>query len=288
MKVLIIGASGFVGNELYAAFCHHQVFGTYCKTPVPEMTPLDITHKEEVERVLDSLCPDAIIQPAAQPWVDFCEQNSQESENINFNGAQYIIDWCQKNKKYYLFMSTDYVFDGKNGPYKEDALTHPLNVYGMHKLRVEQEILKKLPDTGCIARTTTVYGWEKAGKNFVAKFIKTLEEGKESPVVCDQFATPTYVVDLAHAVVRLLEEKKIGIYHTAGPKYMSRLAFAEQIATVFGLNKELIRSISTEELKQSAQRPRKGGLICQKIERELGIRFKTPFDALEEMKATRK
>src|SRR3989338_462907 len=124
------------------------------------MTKLDITDKEEVERVLETMQPDVILQPAAQPWVDFCEQHPKESEKINFNGAQHIIDWCRNNQRYYLFLSTDYVFDGKNGPYQEDASTHPLNVYGMHKLQVEQEILRKLPSLGCIARTTTVYGWE--------------------------------------------------------------------------------------------------------------------------------
>src|SRR3989338_5809484 len=288
MRVLVIGASGFVGNETYTAFHeNHEVFGTYCKTTLSGMIKLDITNKEEVERVLNTILPDAVIQPAAQPWVDFCEQQPQESESINFLGAQNIMDWCAKQQRYYLFVSTDYVFDGQNGPYTEDVSVHPLNVYGLHKLQVEEEVLRKLPSLGCIARTTTVYGWEAAGKNFVAKFIKTLEEGKESPVVCDQYATPTFVSDLARALVQLTEAKKVGVYHTAGPEYMSRLEFAEKIALVFGLDKQLIKSISTEALKQPANRPRKGGLVCTKIEAELCMVFKAPFAALQEMKATR-
>lgn len=288
MRVLIIGASGFVGNEIYTAFHKdHEVFGTYCKTPVAGMIKLDITSQEEVERVLETIKPDAVIQPAAQPWVDFCEQNPTGSEKINFTGAKHIIDWCKKNQKYYLFVSTDYVFDGVNGPYTEDALTCPLNIYGSHKLQVEKYVLQEIPTLGCIARTTTVYGWEAAGKNFVAKFIKSLEEGKESPVVSDQFATPTFVSDLADAILRLTEEKKFGIYHTAGPEYMSRLDFAQKIAILFGLDQKLIKPISTEELKQPANRPRKGGLVCQKIFDELGVRFMAPFDALQLMKKTR-
>lgn len=287
MRVLIIGASGFVGNETYTAFHeNHEVFGTYCKTVVSGMIKLDITNKEEVERVLQTIQPDAIIQPAAQPWVDFCEQQPEESEKINLIGAKNIIDWCEKNNAYYLFISTDYVFDGENGPYEETAATNPINVYGKHKLQVEQYALQKL-QSSCIARTTTVYGWETAGKNFVAKFIKALEEGKESPVVNDQYATPTFVKDLAHAILRLTEEKKTGIYHTAGPECMSRMEFAEKIAILFQLNKNLIKPISTEELKQPAKRPRKGGLICKKIEQELNITFKAQFDALQEMKKTR-
>ena len=172
MRVLVIGASGFVGNETYTAFHeNHEVFGTYCKTTLSGMIKLDITNKEEVERVLNTILPDAVIQPAAQPWVDFCEQQPQESEKINFLGAQHIIDWCARHQKYYLFVSTDYVFDGQNGPYTEDVSVHPLNVYGLHKLQVEEAVLQKLPSLGCVARTTTVYGWESAGKNFVAKFM---------------------------------------------------------------------------------------------------------------------
>ncbi len=289
MRVLIIGASGFVGNETYTAFhANHEVFGTYCKTPIAGMIKLDITQEEEVERVLETIKPDAVIQPAAQPWVDFCEQNPTESEKINFFGAKHIIDWCKKNQKYYLFVSTDYVFDGFAGPYTEDAAVHPLNVYGKHKLQVEEYVLQEIPTLGCIARTTTVYGWEVAGKNFVAKFIKSLEEGKESPVVSDQFATPTFVSDLAYAILKLTESRKTGIYHTAGPECMSRIEFAEKIAILFGLDKKLIKPISTEELKQPANRPRKGGLVCKKINDELGVLFKAPFDALQEMKKTRK
>lgn len=288
MRILIIGASGFVGNETYTAFhANHEVFGTYCKTPVAGMIKLDITKKEELERVLATINPDAVIQPAAQPWVDFCEQQPQESEKINVLGAKHIIDWCQKNQKYYLFVSTDYVFGGQAGPYQENAPTHPLNVYGLHKLQVEKYVMQHIPTIGCIARTTTVYGWEPAGKNFVAKFIKSLEEGKESAVVNDQYATPTFVSDLATAILRLTEAKKTGIYHTAGPECMSRLEFAEKIAIIFGLKKELIKPITTKELKQPANRPRKGGLVCQKIDKELGVRFKAPFDALQEMKKTR-
>jgi CDP-6-deoxy-D-xylo-4-hexulose-3-dehydrase len=288
MRILIIGASGFVGNELYTLFsANHEVFGTYCKNPVSGLLKLDISSKEDVDRVLDILRPDAVIQPAAQPWVDFCEQNPTASEQINFLGAKHVIDWCARHHAYYLFTSTDYVFDGNDGPYTENAKTRPLNVYGQHKLDVEKYVLEKLPTLGCIARTTTVFGWEAAGKNFVAKFIKVLEEGKESPVVSDQFATPTFVSDLAQAIVLLTEAKKTGVYHTAGSEYMSRLEFAEKIALVFGLDRNLITPISTEELKQPANRPRKGGLVCSKIQLELGFVFKTPFAALQEMKATR-
>jgi CDP-6-deoxy-D-xylo-4-hexulose-3-dehydrase len=285
MKVLIIGASGFLGQELYQEFSeNHETFGTYCNHQTHNLLKLDITKREDVNAVLSLINPDIVIQPAAQPWVDFCEQQPEESYKTNVQGAYHVIDWCQQHKKKYVFVSTDYVFDGKNGPYTEDAAVQPLNVYGQHKLLVEQYIQEKLSKSGLIARTTTVFGWESAGKNFVAKFIKTLQEGKEFTVPKDQFATPTYVEDLARAIRALVEAEKSGIYHTAGQEYMSRVEFAEIIADIFNLNKSLIRGISTAELKQPANRPLNAGLVCKKAEQEIKFYFKKPSEALQYMK----
>lgn len=285
MRVLIIGASGFVGNALLHDFAEqHDVFGTYCHTKLPGLLYLDITDKACVEKVLSTVQPDIIIQPAAQPWVDFCEQQPPESYKINVQGAEYVIDWCENNKKRYVFLSTDYIFDGNNGPYTEDAVPNPLNIYGKHKLAVEEYIRQKLNVLGLIVRTTTVYGWERAGKNFVEKFIKTLQEGKYFTVPNDQYATPTYVGDLCRAIIALVEEQKSGIYHAAGPEYHSRVAFAEIVADVFFLPKTLIRGISTKDLQQAARRPLAGGLKTRKIERELDIHFQSPREALSFMK----
>lgn len=284
MRIMIIGASGFLGNALFHDFAEiHEVFGTYCHTPTHGLFFLDITDKASVERVLSTVQPDIVLQPAAQPWVDFCEQQPDASYKINVQGALHIIDWCSRHQKRYLFLSTDYVFDGAHGPYKEDASCNPLNVYGKHKLLVEEAIQKILGNLGLIVRTTTVYGWESAGKNFVAKFIKTLQERKPFSVPDDQWATPTHVQDLSSAILALVETQKSGIYHAAGPEYLSRLAFAEIVAEVFGLQKQLIQGISTSAMKQPAKRPLKGGLQTDKIRQELGIVFLTPREALTKM-----
>lgn len=285
MRILIIGASGFVGGTLFHDFAEsHEVFGTYCHTPQSHLHLLDITNKASVERLLSTLNPEVVVQPAAQPWVDFCEQQPEESYKINVQGAMNIIDWCAAHQKRYVFLSTDYVFDGKEGPYSEDALCNPLNVYGKHKLLVEEAIKKTLGNLGLIIRTTTVYGWEAAGKNFVQKFIKALTEGKEFVVPHDQFATPTYVGDLSRAILALIEAQKSGIYHAAGPEYLSRLEFSEIVADIFSLPRSLIKGISTKELQQAAQRPLAGGFKKTKIEHELGLRFQSPREALFLMK----
>ncbi len=285
MRILIIGASGFVGGQLFHDFAkHHDVFGTYCHAPQSHLLFLDITDKASVEHLLSTLKPEVVVQPAAQPWVDFCEQQQEESYKINVQGALQNIDWCAAHQKRYVFLSTDYVFDGTNGPYAEDASCNPLNVYGKHKLLVEQYVQKTLGSLGLIVRTTTVFGWEAAGKNFVAKFIKALQEGKPFTVPNDQYATPTYVGDISHAIIALIEAQKSGIYHAAGPEYLSRVAFAEIVADVFSLPKTLINGISTKKLQQAARRPLAGGLKTTKIERELGIHFQSPRQALSFMK----
>ncbi len=285
MRVLVIGASGFVGTVLFHDFAEqHEVFGTYCHTKIPELLFLDVTDKNAFQQVLSTVQPDVVVQPAAQPWVDFCEQQPEESYKINVQGALHGIDWCAAHQKRYVFLSTDYVFDGKKGPYTECASCNPLNVYGEHKFLVEQAIQKTLGHLGLVVRTTTVFGWEAAGKNFVAKFIKTLQEGKPFTLPNDQYATPTYVGDISHAIIALVEAQKSGIYHAAGPEYLSRVAFAEIVADVFGLRKNLICGISTPELKQPANRPLNGGLITTKIERELDIHFQSPREALSFMK----
>lgn len=288
MRVLVIGASGFIGSILFRDFAEsHEVFGTYCHTPQSSLQFLNITNKASVEHLLSTLNPEVVVQPAAQPWVDFCEQQPEESYKINVQGAMNIIDWCVAYQKRYVFLSTDYVFDGNDGPYAESASCNPLNVYGKHKLLVEEAIQKTLGNLGLIIRTTTVYGWEVAGKNFVQKFIQALSEGKEFVVPNDQFATPTYGEDLSSTIVALVEAHKQGIYHAAGPEFLSRVAFAEFVADIFSLPRSLIKGVSTQELQQPACRPLRGGLQTIKLYKEPGIRFRSPREALSLMKNSR-
>ncbi len=280
-KILIIGASGFLGTVLYTDFSKdHHVVGTYFTHREEYLTHLDITNKNELEHFLNTIKPDVILQPAAQPWVDFCEEHHDESYKINVQGAQHVIDWCSNNGAYYLFLSTDYVFDGAAGPYTEVAVPSPINVYGRHKLAVEQYALAKHPLKSCIVRTVGVYGWEKAGKNFVTYLIKTLHDKKNVFVPVDQDGTPIHVSDLSAAIQLLIQHKKTGIYHAGGPENISRYDFSLLIAKIFGCDSSLIKGVPTSALRQTANRPKKAGLISTKIQKEFGIMFKNPYDSL--------
>jgi glucose-1-phosphate cytidylyltransferase len=284
-KVLIIGASGFIGTLLHKEFSRDMdVVGTYNQHPQDGLLQLDMTDRDAVHRLLDEVRPEVVIQPAAQPWVDFCEENPDVSHAVNVKGAQHVIDWCAEHHVYYLFISTDYVFDGQAGPYLEDAMTEPLNVYGKHKLDVERYISEKLPTLGCVVRTVGVYGWEKHGKNFVARLVRTLREGKEITVPSDQIATPIHAADLATAIRVVVEKRKAGIYHAAGPTNLSRYDFSLIIAEVFGCNTSLISSVPTSELGQAARRPLRAGLVNRKMQEEFGVVFRDPRSALTQMK----
>jgi glucose-1-phosphate cytidylyltransferase len=284
-KALIIGASGFLGTLLYNDLQkEYDVVGTYCRHQEPGMLYLDVKDKEQVHRVLDEVKPDIVIHPAAQPWVDFCEENPVESHIINAQGAKHAVDWCAREGAYFLFISTDYIFDGKTGPYVEDAQPGPLNVYGKHKLEVEEYMGATIPNTGCIVRTVGVYGWEKAGKNFVSRLVRTLHEGKEIHVPNDQLATPVHAADLSKAVRSLVRHGKAGVYHAGGPQNLSRYDFSLVIADVFSCNKDLIKGLPTSALGQKANRPKLGGLVSAKIGQELGVEFRGPRSALVTMR----
>src|SRR6185436_9613383 len=139
MRTLIVGASGFVGSALRLAF-GEQAVGTYFSHPEPGLRALDIRDAGAVRQLVEEVRPDVIIHPAAQPNVDWCEDHVAESHAVNVTGTLHVVEAALAAGVRYLFFSTDYVFDGKAGPYREDAPTNPPNVYGRHKLEAEQLI----------------------------------------------------------------------------------------------------------------------------------------------------
>lgn len=176
----------------------------------------------------------------------------------------------------FVFFSTDYVFDGRDGPYDEGADIAPLDVYGQHKREVEEHVL----DAGCtVVRTTTVFGTElPPGKNFVLRLVARLRAGEPPTIPSDQFATPTWSDDLARASVAV--GSKRGIWHAAGSDLMARDEFARLVARTFGCDVSLVRPVLTEELAQPARRPLRAGLRTEKIARAKRIEFTPTRGAL--------
>ncbi len=262
---LIIGASGQVGEHLfqYAMTSGLEAIGTYYSFPVPGLYPLDLRQTEEVNFLLRRVRPAVVYVPASLTHVDYCESHPEESYAINVRGICNLVQATRSLGAKLVYFSSDYIFDGKAGPYREEDPANPLSVYGQHKLLAEHYIALHA-ENYLIIRTTWVYGWERQGKNFVLRLIRNLREGKEVKVPVDQVGSPTYGPNLAQAVLELVQREVVGVYNVAGPERVNRYAFACASARAFGLDSQRIKGLPTEELGQKARRPLNGGLVIEK------------------------
>jgi dTDP-4-dehydrorhamnose reductase len=258
MSVLIIGGSGFVGGELMKVFGSDAV-GTFCHTPTEGLIPLDITDEQQVGDVIERLRPRLIIHPAAQPNVDRCESEIDESYRVNVVGTRNVAGAARRVGARLVYFSTDYLFDGTAGPYPPDAKPAPLNVYGRHKLEAEEAVRELVADH-LIARLCGVYGYHPDGKNFVMGLIAKGRRGERMLVPADQWGTPTFVENLAEAVKELALSHHVGVVHPVGPDYLSRIEFARLAAEILELAPDFLQPVSTEELGQAARRPLRAGV----------------------------
>lgn len=282
MKFLIIGSSGLVGSSVSkSAKKSHEAYGTFFSQKRENLYYLDITDKLQIDNLVNKIKPDIIVHSAALANVDYCEEYQEESLKINVEGTKNIAKAGKNINSKVVFISTDYVFDGKNGPYSENDIPDPINFYGKSKLDGEN-IIKELEDF-LIIRTTGVYGIESAGKNFVVRLINENKSGNTVKVPIDQYGNPTYSDNLGEVIVKLIENNKKGIYNVAGTETINRYEFALKIAEVFQLDKKLIKPVETSELNQKADRPLYGGLKINSIKNEIDIKLLSPIESLSIM-----
>ncbi len=253
MKALVIGASGLVGSYLIQT-CHQrgwQVTGTYHNFAQPNFLPLEITDKVAVRSLLQQLQPNVVFLPAFCSNVDYCEQHPEETYQINVVGCLNVAQATRDVGAKLVFYSSDYVFNGENGPYQETDQPDPICVYGRQKLEVEQKISELLDDY-LICRIAWVYGQEEQGKNFVLRVISTLKNNQIIRVPQDQIGSPTLANDIAEASCRLVEVGAQGLFHTTGIDCMNRYQFALKVAEVFGLQTDTLLPVMTSEFNQAA------------------------------------
>ncbi|MCK4320995.1 SDR family oxidoreductase [candidate division WOR-3 bacterium] len=269
LRILIVGASGFIGYHLFEEFSkHHQVLGTFYNHPASDFIHLDVKDKVEIDEVLTSFLPDVIIYPAANPNVEYCETHPEETWEVNVKGTANTLEIAKKIKAKFIFFSSDYIFDGKEGPYLEEDNPNPINVYGRQKLASEELIKESLMDY-LIIRTTVVFGWERNRKNFIMQMIHALKNGETMEVPEDQVGTPTYVKNLCLATRELIEKDKTGFYNISGKDLIDRYNFARIAATIFSLNENLLIPVSLSEFREGVPIPIKAGLKIEKAQYEL-------------------
>lgn len=234
---------------------------------------VDITDRAALKEVMMAHMPDAIVNTAAMTNVDACETDKKLAHTLNVTLVEHLTRIARQADAHLVHLSTDYVFDGQEGPYSETDVPAPINYYGKSKLAGENSLLSAGIDHTVI-RTNVVYGPSHARPDFVRWVIEALDEKREITVVTDQYSNPTYVDDLAEAIIKVIERRKTGLYNVSGADYVSRFDFAKKIAEFFMVDSNLIKPITTAELAQAAQRPLKSGLITLKAQSELNMRFR--------------
>lgn len=264
--VLVIGASGLVGEQLIKAYSQRgiEAIGTSHREEVAGLIQLDITVRERVMALVRGTRPQTVLLAAALTNVDLCEEIPDVAARVNVTGVMHVAQAAGEIGARLVYLSTDYVFDGQSGPYREEDVPRPLSQYGWQKLQAEKLVGEILPRGHLIIRTTGVFGWEHRPRNFVARLVLQSRAGRNSLVANDQFSTPTYAPNLAAAVTELERQGQGGIINVAGTMLLDRYSLALMAAEVFGLDRRLIHPASTETLRQTAARPRRGGLLVDK------------------------
>lgn len=224
--------------------------------------------------------PSVIINCAAMTDVDGCEIEKEKAWNANVTLVEHLIRASKVTDAHFIHFSTDYIFDGKQGPYTENDTPNPINYYGKTKLAAEN-VCHKSGVKFTILRTNVVYGHTSYNHgDFVQWVVNKLETGKPFRVVDDQYGNPTFTDDIALAVLKVIEKEREGIYNIAGSDYCNRFEFAKTIAQVFQYDSSLIETISTSQLGQLAHRPLKAGLVNLKAETDLGIKFSKAYNGV--------
>lgn len=281
-RVLIIGGAGLVGRHVRAALGDRDVVTTYHREAVDGGVPLDITDPAGVRALIAKTRPTAIVLAAADPYVEGCERDPDGTWRVNVD-APAVIRLAAPDATLVVF-SSEYVFDGKAGPYRESDAVAPLSVYGMQKVALE-ELARSTP-RHLVLRVSGVFGEEPRRKNFVWQLVDRLRAGGTFDVPSDQVITPTDAVSLGTAVVELLDRGASGTIHAAGPEVMGRVEFARLIAQTFGLDETRIRPRPTAELNFVATRPKNAGLSDAKLRALLGHGLRRPEDALRQLAAS--
>ena len=280
MKILITGSNGLLGQKLVKLLANKEGIELLATSKGNNRISnqsgyiyksLDITNQLEVEAIFDEFKPDTVINTAAMTNVDACESDKELCWDLNVNAVKYMIAASKKHNTHLIHLSTDFVFDGEAGPYKETDEPSPLSYYGKSKYEAEK-LLQASNIKWAIARTIIVYGVAEnmSRSNIVLWAKEALEKGNPLTIVDDQFRSPTLAEDLAMGCWLIAEKKATGIYHLSGKDVMSIIDLVYAVADFYGLDKSIISPIKSSSLNQVAKRPPKTGFILDKAYNDLG------------------
>jgi len=297
-KLLVLGISGLTGYKIAkAAYSKYDVYGSFNIRPVKIDNcltfQLDLTQRDNIDRIFSKIKPDFVINTTALHNVDYCEENYEQATLVNTESIRYLYENSEKIGSKLIHISTDYVFDGKKtSPYTELDEAIPISFYGQSKLGGEK-ILSGSRHT--VVRPSVVYGWtplelagttSSSGKpmNFAMWLLTKLNRKEQLKIVTDQFASATLADSLAEACLKITTTDKSGLYHVSGLSCESRYDFAIKLAEKFGYDTNLISKSNSSSFIQKAKRPQYSCLDSQKATKEFGLRLLTTEEALDIMK----
>tara|TARA_R110002072_G_scaffold200539_11_gene358272 strand:+ start:593 stop:1501 length:909 start_codon:yes stop_codon:yes gene_type:complete len=275
--ILITGSNGLLGQTLVKKLKENQEISVIATSKGENRIKqksgyryeeMDISDEEDVETIFEKYQPDVVINTAAMTNVDACEEQKDACRKLNIDAVEILLKNCEKHDSHLIQLSTDFVFDGKDGPYDELAVPNPISYYGESKYEAE-EIIKNSSIPWSIVRTIIIYGLvdDMSRSNIVLWAKEALEKNQTLNIVNDQFRSPTYVGDLADACISIAEQTATGIFHISGKDIMSISDLVKRVAKFFQLDDSTVKEISSDSLNQAAKRPLKTGFILTKAKK---------------------
>jgi len=286
-NLLITGGSGFVGKNIANFFAPRcSVVTTYFQHPldldsVAQSFRLDVTDAEQVFAVIGRVRPDAVIHAAGNKDVRFCEAHPEEANRINALGTQNVARGCQKFGASMIYLSTDLVFNGLKGEYKEDESPQPSLAYGRSKFKGESLAREELKDLA-ICRSGGIYG--KASP-LLGWLSAELEAGRTVDCFVDVFNTPTYAENLAEMMEAIIRKRLTGVFHTVGRERVSRFDFFKSYAGAFGLNQDLLSPVSSANMRDRLFLQPDSSLSAEETSKRLGIAFDSVAEGFHRLQA---
>ena len=284
-KVLLTGSNGFIGQKLLEKLLLEPAFevlafskgeNRHHNNEGYHYIDGDVCNESQLNTVFSEFNPDIVIHTVALANVDTCEKDVSECRKVNVDPIKTFVLLAQEHNFHFIQLSTDFIFDGQDGPYAEDAKPNPLNEYGKSKLEAEQ-LLESSKMKWSVVRTILVYGTphQKTRSNLILWVKNSLEQGKEIKVVTNHFRMPTLVEDLVDAMITIIQKGKTGVYHICGNELLSVYEIAQEVASFWELDTSLIKPVHSSSFASGTPRPDNSGFTVEKAFRELNYRARS-------------